>query len=58
MTRAKRRLTILYDPNDDRDVMSLNPGIAAITDGSPASSHPLDSSIRIHEITLAEQAWS
>lgn len=58
MTRAKRRLTILYDPNDDRDVMSLNPGIAAITAGTPASAHPLDSSIRIHEITLAEQARS
>ena len=56
MTRAKRRLTILYDPTDDRDMMSLNPSIAAITDGSPASPHPLDSSIQVHTIELANQA--
>ncbi len=58
MTRAKRRLTILYDPIDDRDMMSLNPAIAAITDGSPASPHPLDSSIQVHTIALANQAGS
>jgi superfamily I DNA/RNA helicase len=56
MTRAKRRLTILHDPNDNRDVMSLNPAIAAVIDGWPASPHPLDSSIRVHEITLAKRA--
>lgn len=55
MTRAKRRLTILYDPTDDRDVMSLNPGIAAITSGSPSTPHPLDSSIQIHNLELGKQ---
>lgn len=54
MTRAKRRLTILYDPTDNRDVMSLNPGIAAVTNGSPSSPHPLDSSIRIHDLELGK----
>jgi hypothetical protein len=47
MTRAKRRLALLYDPTDDRDVMSLNPGIAAITDGSPASPFLTETSDRL-----------
>ena len=58
MTRAKRRLTILYDPSDSREVMSLNPAIAAVTDGSPSSPHPLDSSIQVHKIALGKKAQS
>jgi DNA helicase-2/ATP-dependent DNA helicase PcrA len=52
MTRAKRRLTILYDPNDKRSFMALNPGIKAVCDGSPSSPHPLDSSVRVHKLKL------
>jgi DNA helicase-2/ATP-dependent DNA helicase PcrA len=55
MTRAKRRLTILYDPNDTRNFMALNPGIAAITDGSLSTPHPLDSSIQVHNLEFGRQ---
>ena len=36
----------------------MNPAIAAVTDGSPSSRHPLDSSIRVHKIALGKKARS
>jgi superfamily I DNA/RNA helicase len=55
MTRAKRRLTILYDPNDTREIMSLNPGIDTVTGASSSAPHPLDSSIQVSSISLGEE---
>jgi DNA helicase II / ATP-dependent DNA helicase PcrA len=54
MTRAKRHLTILYSPNDQRNFMPLNPGIAAICDGSPSTPHPLDSSVQVHSLEFGK----
>jgi superfamily I DNA/RNA helicase len=55
MTRAKRHLTVLYDPGDDRKIMRLNPGIAAVSDGSQTTPHPLDSSVQVHELRLGKE---
>jgi DNA helicase II / ATP-dependent DNA helicase PcrA len=54
MTRAKRHLTIMYDPNDTRNFMALNPGIAAACEGASSSPHHLDNAILVHNIELGE----
>jgi DNA helicase-2/ATP-dependent DNA helicase PcrA len=36
LTRAKERLTIIYDPNDKRPMCSLNPALKGLFDGQPA----------------------
>lgn len=38
LTRAKQRLTIIYDPTDQRPMCSLNPALKDLFDGAPAKS--------------------
>lgn len=56
MTRAKRHLTILHAPEDTRNFMALNDGIADVIDGVKPKPHPLDPHVRVYELSLAKGA--
>lgn len=55
MTRAKRHLTILFDPADRRNFMPLNPGIAAVYEDMPSVPHPLDSAVQVRDLALGRK---
>ncbi|MER5318036.1 ATP-dependent helicase [Streptosporangium roseum] len=54
ITRAKKQLTILYDPtNTSIGMRDLNPGLAAIFDKIPAEAHPFNPAIQIKNYRYA-----
>lgn len=47
LTRAKQSLTIIHAPEDDRNFMALNPGIAAVLDALPPAPHPQNPAVTV-----------
>jgi DNA helicase II / ATP-dependent DNA helicase PcrA len=52
LTRAKQSLTIIYAPEDDRNFMPLNPGIAAVLDAVPSAPHPQNPAVTVTAFDL------
>ena len=52
LTRAKQTLTIIYAPEDQRNFMPLNPGIAAVLDGLPSVPHPQNPAVTVTAFDL------
>lgn len=52
LTRAKRSLTIIYAPEDQRNFMPLNPGIAAVLDAMPSAPHPQNPAVTVTAFDL------
>lgn len=52
LSRAKRSLTIIYAPRDERNFMPLNPGIAAVLDAMPSAPHPQNPAVTVTPFDL------
>jgi DNA helicase-2/ATP-dependent DNA helicase PcrA len=49
LTRAQSHLTILHDPAHDWAYLALNPALAALFKGRPATAHPIDPRVKVLE---------
>lgn len=52
LTRAKRKLTIIYSPEDERIFMPLNPGIESVLGGLPSAPHPQNPAVTVTAFDL------
>ena len=52
LTRAKQSLTIICAPEDQRNFMALNPGIAAVLDATPSAPHPQNPAVTVTAFNL------
>jgi ATP-dependent exoDNAse (exonuclease V) beta subunit len=49
LTRAKERLTILFDPEHERAFLTLNPAIERLFGSAPAKKHGKHQSVKVRE---------
>jgi DNA helicase-2/ATP-dependent DNA helicase PcrA len=49
VTRPKRRLTILHDPDHQLPFLALNPNLEALFPGRPAKAHPASKDVQVLE---------
>ncbi len=53
MTRAKKSLTFLFDPNDDAPLMGLNPILLSLSEGRKRKKYAKGSKIEVIEWAYA-----
>jgi DNA helicase-2/ATP-dependent DNA helicase PcrA len=52
ITRPKKKLTILHDPNDDGGFMGLDPALEKLFENETGVPHPSIPGLTIKEVTL------
>jgi len=51
LTRAKKRLTVLFDPDHSREFLTLNPAIERLFAKAPAKQYPTVRTVEVREFT-------
>ena len=51
LTRAKKHLTVLFDPDHEREFLTLNPEIEKLFTGAAVTAHPRFSDVEVLEYT-------
>lgn len=51
VTRAKKRLTVLFDPDHNREFLTLNPTIERLFAKAPGKKHPTVRTVEVREFT-------